>query len=71
MQEKEIPDSCKFCNSYYIINVADQCLSRSARHLKDDEKLIIRTKLEDSLLHITDQYPLFAHAIWRLCSLLS
>ncbi|XP_060602208.1 meiosis-specific protein MEI4-like [Ruditapes philippinarum] len=71
VQEKEFPDSSKFCSSYYIIKAAEKCICKSERQLTSEDKLVIRTKLENSLLHITDHYPLFAHAIWRLCSLLT
>jgi hypothetical protein len=71
VQDKEFPDSSKFCNCYYIIKAAEKCICKSERQLTSEDKLVIRTKLENSLLHITDQYPLFAHAIWRLCPLLT
>lgn len=66
----EFPDCTRFCNSYYIFWTVEHCLGKM-EELNGEEKSNIKIKLEDSLLHITEQFPLFAHAVWRICGLIS
>ena len=67
-------DPYYFCNCYYIIEILDQCLQSEtgeACRLSEEIRDQILLKLEDSLLHITEKFPLFAHAIWRLTAKLN
>ena len=67
-------DPYYFCSCYYIIDILDQSLQtidRDACGLSEEFRDQILSKLEDSLLHITEKFPLFAHAVWRLTAKLS
>lgn len=64
-------DPFKFCNMYYIIQACEKCLTvQSARITDESLQNNLRSTLEDSLLHLTNTFPLFAHGIWRLCQYL-
>jgi len=53
---------------YYILNACERCLQcDNARNLDNGVKEKLQTILENSLLHLTEAYPLFAHGIWKLC----
>ena len=85
VNKEQTLDPYYFCNSYYIIKILDQSLesssgddcslpesgSREASRLSGDLRNQILMKLEDSLLHITEKFPMFAHAVWRLTSKLN
>lgn len=70
VKNEKLPESKRFCNSYYIFWTVEHCLGKMDK-LNSEEKLNIKNKLEDSLLYITEQFPLFAHAVWRICGLIS
>ena len=65
-REKNI-DPYYFCNIFYIINSLEQCLqSKGIDRLSKELADKIQSRLDDSLLHLTVKFPLFAHAVWRL-----
>ncbi|XP_045196460.2 meiosis-specific protein MEI4-like [Mercenaria mercenaria] len=71
VKDKEQLDPNRFCNIYYIIKAAENCLRKKGSEVNLDEKQCIRTNLEESFLFITERFPLFVHAVWRLCVLLT
>ena len=61
----------KFCNMFYIIQACGKCLVASkSKKLEQTFRDNLRGILDDSLLHLTNMFPLYAHAIWRVCRLL-
>lgn len=71
VQNKTAIDPKRFCNIYYIFKACEQVLTAKLCCLSEDSKTSTLQRLEDSLLHISERFPLFAHAVWRLCAFLS
>ena len=64
-------DPYSFTNLYFLINTLQQCLKYVKNTLSEELRDQIVSKLEDSLLHLTDKFPLFAHSIWRITAMLN
>ncbi|KAL4233533.1 Meiosis-specific protein mei4 [Mactra antiquata] len=71
-QQKTSLDANRFCNSYYLLKACELCLTRDRiDRMTASDKTLTCERLQDSLLHISDSFPLYAHLIWRICASLT
>ena len=69
-QQEEI-EPHKYENIGRVFGVLEQCLKDGlTTNLSYDAMCDIRCQLENSLLHISNDFPLFAHYVWALNALI-
>ena len=66
----DVVDIVQYENMYHIVATLDACLQSGKLLLITPSgiELVehIQERLDDALLHLTEKYPLVAHALWRV-----
>lgn len=62
-----------FENMIFVIRILEMVLNQYlCSSVNKDIDLLqhVKDKLDDSLLHVTDRFPLYAHSIWKISGLI-
>jgi hypothetical protein len=73
-ERKDIIDIIKYWNLYSIFRILENIIYKHRHHTSmasSDFVNMINEKLDKILLHLTDPFPLFAHAVWKLQGILN
>ncbi|VDI74386.1 Hypothetical predicted protein [Mytilus galloprovincialis] len=73
-QKKEEIDLLKYWNLYNVFKILENIFHKHREHslmMSSDFVDMINERLDETLLHLTDPFPLFAHAVWKIQGILN
>ena len=73
-QQKDKIDIIQYWNFYYLFKILESIIYKHRQHtLLSSSDFVdkINDRLDQTLLHLTDPFPLFAHAVWKIQGILN